>query len=102
MNRFRRLAAAFTILVAALAATAAAPAQQGTKPAPQCGVQITDPKGDHNATAADTDADDVNLDIITGWFAYDESKGDKAVTANMLIQDMSDRMPAAPNTGAVW
>ena len=102
MTLARRISAALTILIAALvAATVSAPAQQGAKPAPECGVQITDKKGDHNATTGDNDAEDFNLDIITGWFAYDASKGDKAVTANILIADMSDRTPAA-STGAAW
>lgn len=102
MTLARRLSAALTILIAALvAATISAPAQQGAKPAPECGVQITDKKGDHNATAGDADAEDFNLDIITGWFAYDASKGDKAVTANLLINDLSKRVPSGA-TGIVW
>ena len=102
MSFARRFRAALTLLIAALvAATVSAPAQQGAAPAPACGVQITDPKGDHNATTGDNDAEDFNLDIITGWFAYDASKGDKAVTANLVLADMSDRTPAA-STGAAW
>ena len=98
----RRLVVALTSALAALVAlTAAVPAQQAAKPAPQCGVQITDKKGDHNETTGDTDDEDVNLDIITGWFAYDAAKGDKAVTANLLINDLSDRTPSG-STGMVW
>ena len=101
MTLARRLSAAFTLLIAALVvATVSAPAQQAA-PAPQCGVQISDPKGDHNATTGDADAEDFNLDIITGWFAYDAAKGDKGVTANLLINDLSTRVPSGA-TGIVW
>ena len=102
MTSLRRLVAALTLLLAALvAANSPAPAQQAAKPAPQCGVQITDPKGDHNETTGDVDDADVNLDIITGWFAYDASKGDKATTANLLINDLTTRVPDGA-TGVVW
>src|SRR5687767_14205619 len=91
--------------IAALVAASAVPvAAQDAKPTAKCGVSFTDPAGDNNPTApasADQDAGDVNLDVLTGFFVYDASKGDKALTANLSVTDLSDRVgPGA--TGVVW
>jgi hypothetical protein len=93
----RRTAAVLAVLAfAATSVLALAPAgaQQGAaKPAPGCaGEAFKDPKGDGEPSS---------LDVISGFFLYDPAKGDKALTANVVINDLSDAIPAGA-TGVVW
>jgi hypothetical protein len=94
--------------LAALAVATTVPAQAdepGAKPAPRCGTSFTDPANDNNpaqvSTSADRDDGDVNLDILKGWFDHDASKGDKALTANLHVRELSKRIPTASNA-VVW
>lgn len=106
MSIARWTCAALTILVAALVAAAVpAPAQEATKPPPPCpdtgyGHAFYDTHADHNKAQGDDDDEDVNLDLSRGWFVYDAAKGDRAVTANLSVQDMSDRLPVGSTTMA--
>lgn len=86
--------------LAALALAAVVPAG-AQSPQPRCGIAFTDPAGDHNGAAGDLDSGDVNLDILEGWFDYDPAKGDKGLTANIRLAELSTRMPAG-GSGAVW
>lgn len=96
------LAAVGATLLALLVATSgSAPAQSGALPASTCGIVFKDAAGDNNSLTGDTDDEDVNLDIIEGFFAHDAAKGDKATTANLRVTDMSTRMHSG-GTGVVW
>ena len=100
-------------LLALVAVSAAAPASSiaDAAPAPGCYAPFTDPAGDHNPGAPSTatavqnvqepDSGDVNLDILEAWLDYDASKGDKGLTANIRIADLSTRA-AQPGTGVIW
>ena len=74
---------------------------QGPAPTPKCPVSITDPAGDNNELTGDSDSEDVNLDITKVWFDYDPGAGEKALTANIGISDLSERVPSG-STGVVW
>lgn len=92
------LLAAFALLAALIAVPAVA---QDAKPTPKCPVSVTDPVGDHNETAGDGDNEDFNLDITKVWFDYDPTKGEKGLTAQVAVADLSKRVPSG-STGIVW
>ena len=100
MSTPHRLAIAFAALLLAVAVALPASAQDA-KPEPTCGVSFDDPAGDNNENPQDADSADSHLDILAGWFNYDAAQGDKGVTANLRVTDLSQRVPDGA-TGVVW
>jgi hypothetical protein len=93
--------AALSIAVPAAAQTAPATPPPSSAPEPRCGTAFTDPAADNNSVQGDVDSGDVNLDVLAGWFDYDRKLGDKGLTANLRVSDLSKRMFQV-STGVVW
>ena len=104
MSIARWICAVFVILVAGAVPAPAQNAQKADGPPPRCvtsGNAFYDTYADNNKLDGDEDPDDVNLDLTGGYFLYDASAGDKAVTVNLNVPTMSDRVPVG-GTGMAW